>query len=332
MTVYFMGTETEDFPTRLGALGHNTGSSNRRSTNVRAVLVLTGGTEDATYMETDAFSATDFWTHITHGCFSSASATSNLIKWYSGGTQKLAFRWSNTTGTLELRQWNGASWTSLGTATDINLFYVNSGYPTLLDFYIKLGNPGEFRVYYNNMPAISLNALDLSSISSIDKIRLQACTTNSSNYSYYSEVYVTSWNTIMSKLVLRPPGANGTYQEFSNPAYTVVDDQDATGADLAVSGTVGQRVTWTPTAFTALAANEVLGAVKVTAALNRDASGPQNFNFMTRISTTDYNDSDQTLNITQTMRSKIWETSPATSVAWTVTELNAAQMGIRSRT
>jgi hypothetical protein len=273
---------------------------------------------------------TDFWTGYYQSNRNGFGGTNNVIKWYAGGVQKLAFHWANTgTGQLEIRKWNGSTWDSLATVTDpIYITSLNS--VRRLDFYIKLGNPGTFGVYWNNLPAISINTLDLSGIGTIDKIRF-CCPPTSTEY-YVSEVVVADWNTIGSKIVVRPPTGNGSYQEWTNGGFAVVDDTDATGADLAVSGTVGQRTTYTHAAFTALAATEVVAGVKVAATVNRDAGGPQNINFMTRISTTDYNGADTALNVSQTRIGKMWETSPATAVAWTIAEINAAHMGVRSRT
>lgn len=330
MTVYYMGTEYEDF-VHGGTIGVSTTAADRRTANTRLALVTGGATEDTNYLDSEPFSATNFWTRATLTGSASASATNNLIKWYSGGTHKLGFHWSSPTGgTVALRQ-NTGSWISLGTATDSNLLPFSSSTTYDLCFYIKVGNPGEFRVYINNIPVISLNALDLSAITSIDKVRVQSPATSAISANW-SEVIVASWCTLGAKVVQRPPTGNGSYQEFTNGAFGIVDETIATGADLAVSGTVGQRTTYTHAAFTALLANEAIAAAKVSASLNRDAAGPQNFNFMTRIGSTDYNDSDQTLNTTLTKRTKMWENSPATAVPWTIAELNAAHMGIRSRT
>jgi hypothetical protein len=329
MTVYFMGTEAEDFPNRGGTVAQGGSGVLRRSANTRLAVILAGAAEDTNYIETDAISVTDFWTHAVLGIGGGAGTIGNTIKWYAGGTQKLAFRWTTTSGTtLEVRKWNGSSWDSLATGTDA--LYVPPLTAVPLTFYIKLGNPGEFRVWYNALPVISRNDLDLSGIGAIDKVRFQSFSTAIT--ANYSEVIVANFNLLGAKIVSRPPTGNGSYQEWTNGAFGIVDDTDATGADVALSGTVGQRTTYTHAAFTALAGSEALAAVKVSAAAVREAAGPQNLNFMTRIGSTDYNGTDKALNTTLTRIGYMWETSPATAVAWTVAELNAAHMGVRSRT
>jgi hypothetical protein len=295
------------------------------------VVTRASGGEDIDYIDTDAFSSSDFWTHAVWG-WASTNGTQYIVKWYSGGTQKLGFRFNPvSTGTMEIAKWTGAAWSLLATATDASYIPAQTnGYP--LVFYIKLGNPGEFRVYFNNLPVISRNDLDLSGIGTIDKVRFNPIGASVSMDSYVSEVIVADYNLIGSKVVQRSPTGNGSYQEWSNGAFGIVDDQDATGADLAVSGTVGQRTTYTHAAFTALASNEALTCVKAAGAFNRDAAGPQNINFMTRIGSTDYNGADLPLNVVQTRTGQMWQTSPATSTAWTIAELNAAAFGVRSRT
>lgn len=336
MTLYFMGTELEDFPNRAGtSIAHSTNSNYRKLSNTRQVVGVTDTTnvEDSQYIDTDTFSATDFWTHFVVGSNTPSLSVPSPFKWYSGGTQKLRMRWTNASGTIELSRWNGSAWVVLGTVTDFQMWsmttLVLSGVPATFDFYIKSGNPGDFRCYINGAPAISLTGIDLSGVGTIDKFRMQPW----AGTIFFSEVIVATWNTLFSKIVMRFPTGNGTYQEWTNGGFGIVDDLDALSADVAVSPTADQRTTYTHAAFTALAANEVIGGVKVAIAANRDAAGPQNINIMTRIGgTTDYHDSNQALNVSQTRLSKMWETSPASAVAWTMTELNAAQFGVRSRT
>jgi hypothetical protein len=332
VTVFFMGTELEDFANRGGALNHATPASYRKAANTRVAILVNTAAEDTNYIETDAFSSSDnFWTHVVQG-YGLLTGTQYMYKWYSGGVQKLGVRFNpSTTGTIEVAKWTGAAWSLLASVTD-NLYIPSNSVVSTFDCYIKLGNPGEFRLYWNNLPAISRNDLDLSGIGTIDKVRFNPPGSSSNHDSYVSEIIVADFNTIGAKIVSRPPTGNGSYQEWTNGAFGIVDDTSATGADLAVSGTVGQRTTYTHAAFTALAGTETLAAVKVSAAVNRDAAGPQNINFMTRIGSTDYNGADTALNVTQTRIGKMWETSPATAVAWTIAELNAAAMGVRSRT
>jgi hypothetical protein len=336
MTVYFMGTESEDFPTRTGSVLQNTNAAYRKSANTRVAVQITRSSsgEDINFMETDAFSSSDFWSHVVWAINNppGAGASQYITRWYSGGVKKLGFRWSNmSAGTLEIAKWTGAAWSLLATVGDA-MFAGAGSIPYTLDFYIKLGNPGEMRVYFNGFPAIVRNDLDLSGISAIDRLRLDGGANLINGEGMYSEIIVADFCTVGSKIVSRPPTGNGSYQEWTNGGFAIVDDVDATGADLATSATANQRTTYTHAALTALGGTEVLAGVKVAAAVNREVTGPQNLNFMTRISTTDYNGADQSLSTTSGRNSQMWENSPASATAWTIAEINAAHMGVRSRT
>ena len=74
--------------------------------------------------------------------------------------------------------------------------------------------------------------------------------------------------------------------------------------------------------------------VLLSAALVKDAGGPQNYNYFARIGGTDYDGPDLAAPATiwtMTPASQLWNASPSTSGAWSQAELNAAEFGIRSR-
>jgi hypothetical protein len=339
MTVSFMGCEVEDFASFTGTVEDSTFTSGLRSTNVRANIKITGTTtEDANRLETAAFALDDFWTKFVLGYASvppTGVASHNIAKWYAGGTPRLALRWTNvTTGALEIRKWNGASWDSLATGTlaAAIIFGTTNSY-RIFDVHIKLGNPGAIRLYCQEILVISDDTVDLtwSGVTDLDKVVFNSLGATAARDAYYSEVLVTDWSTIAGKVVSKGPDANGNYQEWGNSAFGNVDEVVA-GADFATSGTADQRTCYSMGAFPALGTNEAIAAVQMAATANRDAAGPQNANLFTRISSTDYHGSDKSLNVAATFVQQKWETSPATAAAWTIAEINGAEFGVRSRT
>ena len=73
--------------------------------------------------------------------------------------------------------------------------------------------------------------------------------------------------------------------------------------------------------------------MKVGAVAVKDATGPQSLNFFSRVSGTDYDvGGDQPAPASIGGLRQVFEVNPATGLAWTVAELNAAEFGVRSRT
>lgn len=329
MAVYFQGNEYEDFATVNNATTYATTYVNSYvRTGMRFACLSTASAE------TSSFSANDFWTHYFGLLVYNANTPAGgIVTFYSGSTAYLQIYHNDSTRYLEGRYWNGSSWVTCFT-------YANSQNTIAYahDIYIKVGTAGtgEFKFYVNNQVAGYATGLDTTfggAVSNFTKVRFDA------NYGlggifYVSEVIVADWPTLGARLVTTYPNAAGTYTEFAGGSYTAIDDTALT-SDLLTSNTNGERMSAGFFDIAALGSGESIANVKVTSATSRDTSGPQNANIFARISGTDYNGSDQAvqLNIATTPRViQDWATSPATSSAWTVTEINGAEFGIRSRT
>ena len=154
----------------------------------------------------------------------------------------------------------------------------------VIDVYIRRGSPGEGRVYVNNVPAISTTVLDTTfggAVSSYTAWRGNGCRNYFTGYAYYAEVIVADWNTIGAKLVTRIPDAAGTWNEWTGAGYTAVDEAVPT-SDFMVSGTPNQRFSTSFSDFPAPGTGESIEAVRMSAALVKDAGGPQNYNYFAR--------------------------------------------------
>lgn len=329
MTVYFAATERLDWETQHGTVNSSSTSGRFNSSNGRAYIGIIGtSTDDLNYADAVMSSAaTDFWLHFVL-YHPSLSTNLKFVKFYSSGTLKLGIAEISVTS-YGVYQWNGSSWTLLLTVDLSPVTASFNGDITPWDLHIKVGNPGTIACYYNGVPVGITTSVDLSGVSNIDTIRFQP--SNSTDSSGLSEVIVASWNTIGSKIVSVAPTGNGANTAWAND-YTNVDEAGDGGTDYITSGTVNQRETYTFSAFPSLASGESIAAVGVGIEAFRDASSPQSINMCTRISGTDYDGADRSLNTSLTYLQKIWEVSPATSAAWTLTEANGAEFGVRSRT
>lgn len=135
----------------------------------------------------------------------------------------------------------------------------------------------------------------------------------------------------------RFPDGNGNYSQGVNSGgtsvnnYTYVDENpDPNTSDYVAFATTGDKDTYT---FGNIPAGTVYGVQQAAYAAKSDA-GTRTLRNIQRIAGADYASSnDQGLSITPTYAGKfdIIENSPATGVAWTVTEVNAAEFGTEAR-
>ncbi|PSJ60738.1 hypothetical protein [Pseudaminobacter soli (ex Li et al. 2025)] len=330
MTVFFQGAELQDFPVKVGNVSHSTNAGSYNASNARCSINVAGAAEGTNYLETSTYSSAELWFHALVNFGSTTPFNLNFLKWYSGGAERLALRFSQSSpARLEIRKLDG-TYSSLGVSGDVTIGAAQS---FKLDILVKLGNPGSVRVYLDNIPVIANDAANLtwSGVSVLDKMRLGNIDTSmSSGAVRWSEIIVADWNTINSKLVTRIPNANGTYSEWSGAGYTALNELTP-AATYMTSGTADQRVSVGLTSFPALAGGERIERVQVAANALRDASGPQKENIFYRVAGADNHRSDRTLTVSAADYTEAWDMSPATSTYWTPTELNASEPGMRSR-
>lgn len=133
-------------------------------------------------------------------------------------------------------------------------------------------------------------------------------------------------------LTLYPDG-NGNYSEFdgsdgnSTNNYQLVDDATNDDADYVTSETVGERDSYT---FANPAQTPVtINAVQLTACLRKDDAGARVARTFHRISGSNYESSDITLSTSFEFKTHMRETNPATASAWTASDLNALESGVK---
>jgi len=327
MTVRFAGTEPEDFDaTDDYAQGVSTNTSTRRSANTRLSMGFSPGAANAKYRDATISGAamTELWLHA-EVYLGITSTMKHFMKFKQGATDVIGLICNTTTAKLDIQKYSGSWSTVASTTTGL----VNTTRASL-DVYLKLGNPGTLKVYIDNVKVYGDATLNLSvgGITGLDNIRLENSKTGSLD-AYMSEVIVADECTLGSKIVARPPTGNGTYTTWTG----AFGDYDETAPDAlyALGVADGDRESFTFAAFTALAAGESIGLVKLSTYTNRDVAGPQHFNHFIRRSSTDYDSADKNPGTTASWFHDTWDTDPAGG-AWTITNLNAAEFGFRART
>ena len=331
MTVYFMGTEVQDFPYNTVPAGMLNNTDNWRfyPANVRSTCYLPSGAAETNYIETGSFSATEFWIHANfHIDYLAGTLTNYFLAACAGGIPRISVRFD--TGGFTLRYWNGSAWVSLGSAvmTSEGLFR--------FDMYIKSGSPGQVRLYINNIPVLSSITVDTTfggTVAAFNTVRFCPIGITVNAITHVSEVIVADWNTIGARVVSRAPSSAGSWNDWTGSNYLSVDEINP-ASDFVLSGAANQRFSVNFADFPALGTGESIEGVKIAAAAIRDAGGPQGLNFFTRIGATDYDSPDQavpSVQLTATPNSQFLADNPATLSPWTLADLNAAEFGVRSR-
>jgi hypothetical protein len=139
-----------------------------------------------------------------------------------------------------------------------------------------------------------------------------------------------SWPNLGGIIGLLPSGA-GNYTELTPSTgdnYTCVDEAPASDTDYVASSTADARDTY---AMSNLPGPCNISAVCWRARAQESDAGGTHIARLFRIGSTDYQGSDLLLGTSWANYSEILETSPATSSAFTKTELDAIEAGVRVR-
>lgn len=131
---------------------------------------------------------------------------------------------------------------------------------------------------------------------------------------------------------LRPSG-DGNYSQFTGSDGNSTNNSllvDEAALDIAdyVQAAAGNKDTYAYGNLTA--SSPTIKGVQAQAVAIKTASSAQSFKQDTRISSTDYQGSSQALSTSDVPYQQIWEVSPATSSAWTGSEVNGAEFGVEA--
>lgn len=129
------------------------------------------------------------------------------------------------------------------------------------------------------------------------------------------------------------PNANGNSSQWvgsdsnSTDNYLLVDETTPASADYVGSTVVGDKDTYNYTALTPVAGT-VHGVQIIPYAAKLDA-GTRTIVNVARSGSSEADSSARTLSTTATYYPTISELNPATGLAWTITEINAAEFGVK---
>lgn len=150
-------------------------------------------------------------------------------------------------------------------------------------------------------------------------------------YGYFDNIFIAKNEFPSDELFIDTllPNANGNHTDFTPSAgsnYECVDDPlDET--DYVESSTVGHKDSYE---FTSLHGSVgTIHAVQTSLSCTKNGLGTRSIKPITRIGSTDYEGDEIFLPLGSNIEVFVWDQSPATSSAWTVTEVDGAEFGVK---
>lgn len=162
-----------------------------------------------------------------------------------------------------------------------------------------------------------------------DKIRWTI--PNSNGDMYLSEVICTSADdpSIGLSLATLVPTADGFSVGWSG-GYASISEVPIDTSTLLTTGAAGLDSTFVASNLPTLTGSQVVRGIVLSGKWRESVGSPQNVKGLLRISGTTYASAQQAAPAVSGTLQFIWETSPATSVAFGETEVNNAEIGMRS--
>jgi len=268
-----------------------------------------------------------------------AAARNGIFVVYDGTTAQLAVK-VNSDGTLSVLRGDTATGTVLGTTS--------SGISTGSFFYIEfkaLIDPtvGTYEIKINGTSALSGSGANTrnSSASQWTRVGLGKEGGNTPGASANIDIddfYVCDGsgannNTYLGDVRVKaqlPSTGNGTNADFTCSTGTdhgaLVDETTPNTSDYNSSSTVNHRDTYN---FATLGLSGTVKAVQTSLYTAKSDAGTRTVAPVHRISGANYDGTTVSLGTSFTYQLQVYETSPATAAAWTTTEINAAETGIK---
>lgn len=318
MTIYFIGGQLDSLnnagiaETDDTGFGDFDGSFSRGSTRVS---FDSGG---AAWAETPEWSAVqELWLHYyvaEQGAALDAAAVS-----FMDGVDTV-FKLHRDSGAWKLSYLSGvATFTQAGTD-------VPRVQPSHVDIHWKSGASGEVAFYINGILQMEATGLTMTYAPDVTKIRFGEL--NSRNI--VSQIIMADEPTIGWRVGQSYMTSNGANTAWTGD-YTSVDEALLNEADYIYSGSADQIETYGHTLVPSLTGYNPR-AVAVSARARRGGSGPQNIQLAIRSGSTNYFSGTKSLDLGYSAVQHVWETNPDTSLPWTVSQVAAAQPGVKSIT
>lgn len=230
---------------------------------------------------------------------------------------------------LAMEYWNGSAYVEVNEITPI--FAADTLYK--IDIQLKLDNSvGIFRIYVNDTLVWEYTGDTIfTAATTVDTIELASGNIVGTTSDFvFSGLILADEDTRSMVFHQGQATANGADTAWTG-VYTDVTKLDRNDNTFIESGTAAQLETYVMDDVHTDLAAFVPRAVVLSTRTRRGATGPQNMQGVVRQSGTDFMTSNIAgINTAYGTRQAVMNTNPATSAAWTISEINAAEFGVKS--
>lgn len=286
----------------------------------------------ASYAETpDIAAQTDVWFHA-EGIYTGGvvNVTTTIFEWLNAsGLARVRMVWARSSGveTLYLQYWNGLAWVDAGTPFTLD-FDVRQN----IDLHAVVNSAsGSLDLYVEGTQRMSSGAIDLSGIASLKKVHCTGMGTSVDRPFSWSQIIIATETTIgmrVGTIVMTGQGATHT---FTTGGFGNIDETIHNDAGLWNSATNDQveLCTGTPVpSFTGY----VIRAIGIYARAKKSGSGPAQMQLALRSAGTTYFSATKALDFAYGAIGNVWETNPATGVAFLGSAIASLEYGVKSIT
>jgi hypothetical protein len=346
-TLLFTGGENVDFNCNIGgSCNTNTTAGSFRAGWARESYTVVGTPSDppTNRFATLPFTPTaSFWVHAQHcslsftscGAFNGTTNNDQMLRLMdSNGNASLIFRGTGAGGTLKI-----SSRTAAGSFTDLTTCPSALGIAlTQLDVFVNYAAAGEIALYANGVEvcdytgnvtngdgATALSTVEFSSAYNVG---------GDTNPDGWSEIIVATTDTRAMARFTANTVANGNTAGFSgtNVCSAIWGNTGFSDASFAFASTSNLLHECTVNNAIPPGSYSVLG-LAMTARVLVGATGPQHFDFATRVNGSDYLSPDfAPLNAFSNVGNYIQTVNPATSAPWAVSDFQAAGFNVGEET
>lgn len=321
MSVLFAGTSPADFEVSGGTV-NTSAAALGPYVNEGVMLTVINGQAKAALPSPQ----TEFWGTFYY--FGTAySSTAPVFQLRTGISPLFWLYTTNVGNSLVAQYWNGSAWISIAPTT----YTVQTSVRYKISFYLKMHDTaGIYRVYIDDALIWEfIGDTITTAATSIDNVTLHYSYLSGSNFYTYSALIIANEDTRDMVFDQNQFASNGTNTAWAND-YTSVTHTGVNDATLISSDTANQVETYNQADIDAALAQLDVKAVVVSARCRKGDTGPSNLQAVARIGSTDYTSANLNPGTGFAVKQAIFETNPATSQQWTVSDVNAAEFGVKS--
>lgn len=264
---------------------------------------------------------TDFWLHYEQ--FGVVAGSFQIILYNSANVPVL--RISAPALTIRVEYWDGAAWQIGGTTAA----FPGDGNKHSYDWHIVCGAAGSVTMYGDQGgPYITVAGLN-AAVTNVQYFHVK-CINNNGNLTY-SQFLVSDVSTVSAKVATPAPNANGTNVAWTGDylSVTKVGYNDAT---MITSAVLGDKESYAATDVS-LPVGYGISSVWFAARGRLGAASPVNFKALMRIGAVDYSAGYNFPGLTSAAFAPAltgFTLDPSTGTAWTLANVNAAELGFVS--